>query len=74
MDPSGRWKNKWKGGWSVRKTSLRASGASTGISNASKSTTAVCTRARTHTLVEKKKKKENLNHPFGDDINAGDAP
>lgn len=30
--------------------------------------------ARAHTLVEKKKKKENLNHPFGDDINAGDAP
>lgn len=41
----------------------------------SKSTTAVCTRARTRALVEKKKKKkENLNHPLGDDINAGDAP
>lgn len=62
----------------VRKTSLRASGASTEFDSGARTSRTppspplLCLLYEdTRTLIRKKK---NLNHPLGDDINAGDAP
>lgn len=65
----------------VRKTSLRASGASTEFESRARTSRTppsppllrlLYEDTRIRTLIKKKKK--NLNHPLRDDINAGDAP
>lgn len=65
----------------VRKTSLRASGASTEFESRARTSRTppsppllrlLYEDTRIRTLIKKKKK--NLNHPLRDDINTGDAP